>query len=234
MKKIGITGSSSIKGYNELISVQGAYVKSVIRAGHIPIIIPITDDDNLIDSYLDEVDGVVLTGGGDIHSKFYSEQPIRELGPINEERDLFDKKVIEKCLEKNIKMLGICRGCQFINILLGGTLYQDIYKQKGDVCGHNPDYFTIRRDILYHDINIKEDTLLYKLVGKNKLGVNSFHHQAIKDIADKLEVCAISEDDVIEAAESKDGNILCIQWHPEELSAKYDENLNIFKQFFNN
>lgn len=232
--KIGITSQNKYSENSHMSMVQGAYVDSVIRAGFIPVIIPLTSDEALINEYIEMVDGVISCGGPDINPFYFNEQPIRQIGSISVERDEFEEKVIKAAISNNKKLLGICRGCQFINALMGGTLYQDIYTQIGNVCGHNPNYEGIRRDLIYHYVDIKEGSLLHNLTGVNRLGVNSFHHQAIKDVANGFEVVAVSDDGLIEAIESEDKSILCIQWHPEEMTKVSYEALNIFRSFFQN
>ncbi|QSX05608.1 gamma-glutamyl-gamma-aminobutyrate hydrolase family protein [Sedimentibacter sp. zth1] len=230
--KIGITSQNKYSENGHMSMVQGAYVDAVIRAGFIPVIIPLTSDEALINKYIEMVDGVISCGGPDINSFYFNEQPIKQLGSISAERDEFEEKVINSAINNNKKLLGICRGCQFINALMGGTLYQDIYAQIENICGHNPNYEVIRRDLIYHYVDIKEGSLLHNLTGANRLGINSFHHQAIKDVANGFEVVAVSDDGLIEAIESEDKSILCIQWHPEEMTKVSDEALNIFRGFF--
>ncbi|QSX04864.1 gamma-glutamyl-gamma-aminobutyrate hydrolase family protein [Sedimentibacter sp. zth1] len=230
--KIGVTSFIENKNNNPYMCLDYDYIKAVIRMGYIPIIIPITSDEKVLDKYLNLVDGLIISGGEDINPEYYKEQPIQELGRLSPDRDLTESILIKKAIENKIPLLGICRGCQFINAIMGGTLYQDIYKQLKDVNGHSPS--NISNDLLYHDVEILEDTLLHNILKKDIVRVNSFHHQAIKIVGRGLKISAKSKDGIIEAVESEDGNILCVQWHPESLSEKYEDFLNIFKVFFNN
>ncbi|MBC2857350.1 gamma-glutamyl-gamma-aminobutyrate hydrolase family protein [Cetobacterium sp. 2A] len=211
------------------------YVNSVIKAGGIPVILPILDtniNDSFINDYVMKLDGIIFSGGEDISPLLYNENPNLKLGKIDTKRDVFELKLLAAALEKNIPILGICRGCQILNVGLGGSLYQDIDSQVENVFNHHPT--GILGEEIYHTVNIKQDSFLKTIFTENTIGVNSFHHQSVKTLAPSLKISATSDDGIIEAYESNDMNskfIVGIQWHPEAMVNKFDIFLNIFKLF---
>lgn len=204
------------------------YVQSVIDAGGIPIILPNTTDLSIINSYINIIDGLILTGGSDINPLKYGEEPKRKLGHVSNERDSFEFYLLEQAIKNNIPILGICRGIQIINVFSGGSLYQDILYIKDSYIKHVQDS---EPNIPSHSIYIYKDTNLYKILGNSAL-VNSYHHLAIKDLAPNFKVSAVSKDGVIEGIENTTNPfIMGIQWHPELLTKNYDNMLNLFKYF---
>lgn len=222
---IGLTMFNEKNDDRVYSSLSNNYINSIRLAGGVPLLIPINEED--INQYIDMVDGVLFTGGGDLAPELYGESPIPELGDVSEERDSFELKLFNKVYEAGKPILGICRGCQLINVALGGTLYQDINAQLDNVEMHSPDKL---RDEVQHSVNIDKNSLLYKLLGKEELETNSFHHQAVKALGTNLRVTAKSKDDIIEAYESTNGSkLICVQWHPEDLVLKYPYFLELFK-----
>ncbi len=230
-KLIGVTSEYRHYTNKKSLEVNNTYIRAVERAGGFPIIIPILEDKENIDIYLDLIDGLVLTGGADILPSLFGEDPMKETTSICLDRDMMELKLVEKAIERNIPILGVCRGLQVINVALGGNLYQDIPKQVAGAHGHVSieSVFTG-----YHDIKIEKDSFLYEIFNKDKLLVNSLHHQAVKDLGEGLKVSAKSNDGIIEAIEGLDKPIYCVQFHPEALAEKKEEFLNIFKFFINN
>lgn len=229
---IGISGSITVlengrfPGYRRSY-VNEDYVKSVILAGGVPLLLPLTTDPDIIQDYCSMIDGLVLSGGHDVSPLAYGEQPLMKLGHTLPERDLFDKFLIEKALEKDLPILGICRGLQILNVTLGGSLYQDLEyipncSIKHDQY-HDPSLAT-------HEIVIDQSSKLYEIVGMERLKTNSFHHLAVKDLADGLKVTARSDDGVIEAVEhdAKDF-VLGVQWHPEMMAATDESMKKLFE-----
>lgn len=193
--------------------VNNNFSKMILEAGGIPIIIPQIADDKLIEEYIDMIDGLILVGGSDISPYLYNEGPSRFLESTSPIRDKVEYSLIEKAIEKKIPIFGVCRGMQLLNIFFGGTLYQDIYSQCGNVFNHSD---RERKGIIfYHDIEIEKNSRLYDIYG-SKLVVNTFHHQAIKKLAEGFKVTAKSDDGIIEAMEyEEDQLIMGIQFHPE-------------------
>ena len=206
---IGITGN-----YNqETCTLAEGYYQSVLKAGGIPFIIPPFYETDRLGELLDRLDGIIFSGGGDINPLLLGEEPIKELHSITPERDLQELLLARLAYDRQIPMLGICKGIQIINAALGGTNYQDIHTQmEGMRIKHSQD-----QDRRYpsHQVSITDGSILAKLLG-TELAVNSFHHQACKTAAPCLTVTAMSTDGVIEAVESNEfKSILGVQWHPE-------------------
>lgn len=206
---IGITGNYS----QETCTLAEGYYQSVLKAGGIPFIIPPFYETDRLGELLDRLDGIVFSGGGDINPLLLGEEPVRELHSITPERDRQELLLARMAYDRQIPTLGICKGIQVINAALGGTNYQDIYtQQEGVTIKHSQD-----QDRRYpsHRVSIVKDSILEKLFG-SELAVNSFHHQACKEVAPRLRVAAMSEDGVIEAVESNEfKSIMGVQWHPE-------------------
>lgn len=217
---IGLSTNRDVKNGSDCMPKD--YVLSVIRAGALPLILPMIPEDSplyddLLDKIIATVDGLVFTGGPDVDPVLYNEAQLPACHSPVSERDKIDIALIRKALSARKPLLGICRGLQVFNVALGGTLYQDVPSQipqsrQHEMSGH----------MLAHEVNIVESTLLDRIVRTDSLPVNSRHHQAIKQLADGLVVSArSSEDGVIEAVECKDGRpVLCVQWHPENLAGQ--------------
>lgn len=190
----------------------GDYINSVLYAGGIPVMLPITRDEDILHSYVNLCDGFLISGGNDITPDLYNER-ITHCGKICPERDLFDVDLTKYVLEwTNKPLLGICRGCQIFNIALGGTLYQDV--SSAGFLPHT--ILSLPRNHFSHKVIVDEESMLYRIVGSKELEVNSFHHQAIRDVAPGANGTAISPDGVVEAIElSGKRFFLGVQWHPE-------------------
>lgn len=215
---IGITGNFS----DGNLSLAPGYYDSILKAGGIPFIIPPFDDGNILINLLDNIDGLLLTGGGDINPLFLKEEPVKELHSINPRRDRQELLLARLAANRQIPVLGICRGIQVLNAALGGSLYQDIYSQaEGKLIKHSQD---LDRAYASHTVRIEEDSLLAKIMGQTTLPVNSFHHQAVKEPAPGFRVSARATDGIIEAIESKEyKSMLGVQWHPECFILNGDE-----------
>ncbi len=227
--KIGVTPFMEVNNSREFLSLSYQNINSIRLAGCIPIIIPEIKDEKEIEDYLDIVDGILFTGGSDISPSYYNEEPISGINSLSPGRDICERILFRKAVERKMPIFGICRGCQLINVSMGGSLYQDIYRQKENVNGHNPS--NIKRDELYHSVKIVKDSILFSVFEKENMYVNSFHHQAIKQLAEGLKISALSNDGVVEAVESIDGLIMGVQWHPEDLTIKHEEFIKIYKYF---
>lgn len=197
--------------------VNTVYVNAVLKAGGIPLLLPCSRQPETLAALLQQVDGIILTGGEDFHPLLYGEEPIRQLGGVNTSRDVYDLMVLHIALQQNLPILGICRGEQLCNIGLGGTLYQDLPAQKAGVGMHQQ---SIPAAVGAHTITIEPGSYLHRVLGLSQTVVNSFHHQAVKEVAPGLKVSARSADGVVEAIEGfPTYNLLAVQFHPEHLVA---------------
>ncbi len=207
------------------------YVKSVLKAGGIPVILPIVNDEEVIREQLENVDAIIVTGGdADVNPALYGEKLLPKSSAPNDERDWFDFKMAQIVKEVKKPTLNICRGHQVANVFHGGTLYQDTsYADNIDLV-HNQ-YST--PDFLAHELKIEKNSLLYDILKKDKILVNSFHHQVINEVAEIFKVTALATDGAIEAIEYKNPDyfFLSLQWHPEMMASRGNEDmLNIFKR----
>ena len=192
------------------------YSNSVINSGGIPVILPITDNFEVIKEQVKYFDGLILSGGGDPDPNLYGEDCLQELGDITPERDTFELAILEEFLKTKKPILGICRGLQLMNVFYGGTLYQDI-KYVDTNIQHKQKWLA---DLPTHDLNILENNILFEIFGK-KARTNSFHHQMIKDLGRELTSIATANDGVIEAIQNKNYPFFYgVQWHPEMMASR--------------
>lgn len=225
---IGVT--SNIK--EDLLSVPLSNVRAITQFGGVPIVLPNLEMDG-IEEIASTIDGLLLTGGGDIDPTLFGEEPLPGLGNIVPERDRFEVELIQKMLKLNKPILGICRGAQIMSIAMGGDMYQDIYSQRdGSLLQHDqlaPNWHGS------HFVEVTEGSLLRKIVGVDKFKVNSYHHQALRNMPDGFIVSGVASDGVIESFEStKHTFVMGVQWHPESLISKNDtSSLAIFEAFIN-
>ncbi len=223
---IGITST-----FNDAQSqLNMVYYTSVVKAGGVPYIIPpydITDGEGWASDILDSLDGILFSGGGDVNPLFFDEQPIRDLHAVATERDEMELLLVKLAADRQMPILGICRGLQVMNVALGGTVLQDIYAQDEKAWVKHAQ--TAPRFAATHTVDVDDDSVLYKIYGKKELAVNSFHHQAVGEPAPNLRVVGRSVDGVIEAMESTEHkSILGVQWHPECLGNTWDTEGNVF------
>lgn len=201
------------------LTLRRVYCDQIVRAGGVPMVLPPVDDAEVLINMLEGIDGLVLTGGADYNPLWYGEQPEKELHTINSTRDLPELLLTRLAFNRQIPILGICRGVQTMAIALGGNLVQDLKT----TLKHSQD---APRSEATHSVTITEGSTLYGLYGQETF-VNSFHHQAVKDCGSHLHVVATAPDGVIEAVESTEQKALMgVQWHPEWMG---DEGLKLFE-----
>lgn len=209
-------------------SLPDKYVQAVLRAGGTPVILPAGLDESRIMNLVDRLDGIILSGGGDIDPEIFNGRPHPNVYGIDNERDFLEIELVRQASQSQKPFLGICRGAQVINVAFGGTLFTDIAAQVPDSERHDF-YPKIPRDKIAHEIKIQNGSLLRKLTGKPSLAVNSLHHQGIDQISAYLQPSAYSADGLVEAVELRDHPFgLGVQWHPEWL-VDTEGNLAIFR-----
>ena len=210
------------------------YFQSVVKAGGIPVLIPVVDDIDVLTDIVKKIDGLILSGGGDLDPAFLGETPIPELGDVDSYRDTYDLTLLRLAFSRQIPIFGICRGHQLINVAFGGTLYQDIHSQlSAEALQHSQ---SEPRDCATHSVRIidKNSKLSQIMNGKESIQVNSFHHQAVKDIAPEFITTALSTDRLIEAMEHPEYPIFSVQWHPEPMAASGNEEMTaLFRYHIN-
>ena len=197
------------------------YLDGLMEAGVTSVVFPLMEDRDELIRLADMCDGILLTGGHDVSPEIYGEEPLENLVSCCRRRDIMEQIILEDALPKDRPVLGICRGIQFVNAALGGTLYQDLPTQRPSATEHHqtPPY-----DVPVHSVTIKKDTPLYGCIGSECIRVNSYHHQAVKELAPELKVMAESEDGLVEAVYRPGSRFFwAVQWHPE-FSYKTDEN----------
>jgi putative glutamine amidotransferase len=207
------------------------YVEAVATAGGAPVLIPLDLDEGALRAIYERLDGLLLTGGVDVHPRHYGETIHEKCGQIDEARDRVELTLTRWALAESLPILAICRGIQVLNVAAGGTLYQDIASQVPGSLKHDywPDY---PRNLLPHQVTVSSDSHLAAILGGTQVAVNSLHHQAIKDPAPDFTVVARSPDSLIEAIETNDHPFaLGVQWHPEELVEDVPLMRRLFEDF---
>lgn len=216
---IGITTNYSDGG----AALSEKYYSQVVKAGGTPYLIPPVDDQDVIINTLEHLDGLILTGGGDFNPLWCGEEPSTKLHSINAKRDLPELLITRLAFNRQIPMLGICRGIQTLAIALDGEVEQDIY-ENGAKIKHSQD---AERSEPTHSVKLATGSILHALYRSDSIAVNTFHHQAVRKAGPRFRVTAVAPDNVIEAMESSEFKpIMGVQWHPECLG---DEGLKIFK-----
>ena len=211
--------STNRDGKNATDSMPGDYILSILRAGALPLILPMIPPDEpqyqeLMEKALASVDGLVFTGGPDIDPAYYGEDMLPGCHLPFFDRDKADMTLMEKTLKTRKPFLGICRGIQVLNAAMGGSLYQDLPSQLRLPLAHAQTGVSEA-----HQAVLEKDSLIYSLMQAETVTVNSRHHQAVKDVAPGLKTSAKSQDGIVEALEFIDGRpALAVQWHPENLA----------------
>lgn len=208
-----------------LSCIANTYVQAVLKAGGMPVLIPITTNPQVLAGIVDKLDGLIMTGGADINPLYCNEEPIRELQDVDAVRDEYDLILLKLATDRQLPILGICRGHQVINAAFGGTLYQDIYAQHTEKpIKHSQ---SLSREYPSHTVTLAENSLLSQILGNTThLHVNSFHHQAVKEIALGFIGVATAADGINEGMEAyPDKSIISVQWHPEAMAANDNETM---------
>ncbi len=226
MITIGVVPSSFSSGR---LTINQDYMEGLWRAGAVPVLFPETSDPDRLSFLLDQVDGLMLTGGEDVEPSLFGESREPFCGESCAARDEMEFPLCLEALKRRLPILAICRGHQLLSCALGGTLYQDLEKQYGNQLIH-PRHDTPADPV--HDVSVVPDTLLSAIVGTAPLGVNSRHHQGIKTLGKGLVACATAPDGLIEGIELPGYPfVLGVQWHPESLAARYPAHQKLFDAF---
>jgi putative glutamine amidotransferase len=230
---IGITASIDRRSavFGETYTLARKYAEAVIQAGGAPLIMQHNLDDNSLQAVLDRLDGVVLSGGGDVDPVLFGEEAHPATREIEPDRDRVELTLARWLLERDMPFLAICRGIQVLNVALGGSLVQDIPSQVPEALPHSFDRQTTPRDYLAHPVKIDPSSQLARVMQLEGAPTNSWHHQSIKQAADRLQVTAIAPDGVIEAVEVPGQRYaIGVQWHPEWLFEARAEQRRLFEE----
>jgi putative glutamine amidotransferase len=227
---IGITTNQSSNSYGQpTILVQQSYVRALMQAGGVPVLIPSMIAEDGWDAVYSRLDGILFSGGGDIALDHFPGDPHPRIDDVEPERDSVELKMLQAAASDGKPFLGICRGCQVMNVALGGTLYTHIPDQLPNALDHS--YPGNMRTVLVHAVKIEEGTRVAEIYGEPIIQVNSLHHQGLKDIAPTLRVAGHSPDGLVEAVELPDHPFgLGVQWHPEWLTDQ-ETTRNLFRKF---
>jgi len=201
--------------------IADAYVDAIVKAGGTPVLIPLITDKTLLEEIVERIDGLILSGGSDVYPPSFGEEIHPTVDSYDLERDEYEFSLLNLAYDRQMPVLGICRGAQLMNVAFGGTLIQDIPSQVPEsTVNHNQEE---AREIATHSIRITPGSLFHQIVQTEQMMVNTFHHQAVKAIAPGFEAVAFAEDGVIEAIEStEEKSLLGVQWHPENGAAAGD------------
>jgi len=211
--------------------IENSYALSILQAGGLPVLIPVFTDIKALQALVSRLDGLLLSGGGDINPLYAGEEPLPPLQEVDAYRDQYDLTLVRLAANQQIPIFGICRGHQILNLAFGGKNYQDIYSQREiPTLKHSQ---TIGREHGSHTVRLLPDTTLAHLLQKESLVVNSFHHQAVQEVAPGFTVSALSPDGIVEAMEGMPGRrVFSVQWHPEKMTLRPDEDMQHLFSFF--
>ncbi len=214
---IGLTTRNAIDPKNDypIITSPKSYTQALIRAGALPVLVPVNLPVNRYGELIERLDGIIFTGGGDIDLHRYAGEPHKRVYGIDHERDQMEFDLVREIIQTKLPFLGICRGFQVINVALGGTLYSHIADQLPGALTHDC-YPSHPTDHIAHTVTIKPQSQLAEILGSTEVAVNSLHHQGVKTLSNQLEALAWATDGLLEAA-SLPGHPfgLAVQWHPE-------------------
>ena len=205
------------------------YINAVEHAGGTPILLPLIQSDSCTAQFLGLIDGLLLSGGVDVDPFLYGEESQPKMGAINVDKDRVEMLLAPKALEMDMPILAICRGIQMLNVAAGGTLYQDLSMNSKPVLKHRQD---APRWHGTHAIHVESGSQLMDILGHPTIRVNTFHHQAVKDVASGFMVSAVADDGIIEGIESLHHTfVVGVQCHPEGMWENNPSIANLFIEF---
>lgn len=227
---IGITTNQSRNANGQpIILLMQSYVNAVLLAGGVPILIPSSLADDGWEAVYSRLDGILFSGGGDIGLEYSPGEPHPRIDDVDLLRDSIELKMVQSATSDGKPFLGICRGCQVMNVALGGNLYTHIPDQLPNALDHS--YPGNMRTVLVHEVRIEEGSRIAEIFGEPVIKVNSLHHQGLKDIAPSLRAAGYAPDGLVEAIELHDHPFgLAVQWHPEWLTDQASTQ-SLFKKF---
>lgn len=226
---IGILGEMDNE---KKVGLEYTYAAVIESLGGLPLLLPYLEQECVLQRFIDLCDGFIFSGGADIEPSLYGEEKKSFCGSTQPYRDKLDMQVLKMAIQSKKPILCICRGMQLLNVALGGTLYQDLPSEHPTNIAHR---ISETESYGMHEVNILENTPLYGIVGADTMLTNTYHHQAVKKLANSLQVMAKTEDEIIEAVYyTGESYIHGYQWHPEKLFAEDDSNRAIFKDFIKN
>lgn len=199
------------------VGLNKSYADAIEKSGGILLMVTsgISTDD--IDSLLNQVDGILVPGGADLNPSIYNEVKKEYTQKSDDERDELEQNIVKIAIQKRIPILAICRGCQILNVSLGGSLYQDIEQEKPDHIKHDY-HHDGPRSLIAHSVSLTDGSLISKILNTKEAEANSLHHQGIKELGNGLMSAAVAPDNLIEAIELTDYPFgIGLQWHPEDL-----------------
>ena len=206
------------------------YVNAIYDAGGLPLILPVLPDDN--DQLMNLLDGVILSGGGDIHPDRFGRPIHPRTAGISEERDELELRMFGAARARSLPILGICRGLQLVNVAMGGTLIQDIPDERPASSQHDQHLDGLARDDVSHPVDLVPGSQLEGIYGETRIMTNSYHHQAVDDLAEGLTITGWAEDGTVESFETAgDPFLVAVQWHPETLYRRHTDHSQIFNAF---
>ena len=214
---VGVTTSVTVDRYPERAYLNSAYVRAVELAGGAPVLLPPPLGADARDALWARLDGLLLTGGGDVDPQHFGEPRHPTLVEVSEARDALELELAGRALAQGLPLLAICRGIQVLNVALGGSLHQNIPSEPGSPLAHSQ---TERRHQPTHHVKVREGSRLAAILGTHEVDVNSFHHQALARLGRGLAAVAWAPDGIVEGVEETAGGdrfVVGVQWHPEDL-----------------
>ncbi len=213
---IGISANRNDSGQS---CIAENYVKAILDAGGAPVLIPVISDAQALTVIISGLDGILMSGGGDINPLFLNEEPIPQLQDVDSIRDEYDFMLLRLAADRQLPIMGICRGHQLINAAFGGSLFQDIYAQSG--CPALKHSQRMPRNQVSHSVTLEDG---------RKLHVNSIHHQAVRDVAPEFIPIATAPDGINEGIRHAEKPIFSVQWHPEYLTETDETSRYLFEE----
>lgn len=223
-----ISHSSGCCPNTEYIALCRDYIEAIFLAGGVPLMLPPIAMREAIFDQLSNIDVLVLSGGSDVNPILYGEEPTSLLESVIDERDLYELELIRMAEKMHLPILGICRGLQILNVAYGGTLFQDLSFSSASIVHRQK----TRRQEPSHSVDVKKGSILHSIFQEEKIFTNSYHHQAVKTLAEGFTISATSKDGVIEGIEKQGpATIVAVQWHPEMMATNDAIMLKLFRYF---